>query len=300
MYGDSIHCIDIIWKYKIVLEWIFKRTISIDEIYILVKSEISRLRVCRDCLLNKGYIRFYWRFKDYSVCHIHGADLFFLPSLDYNNSANYESLNMCRFQPRHKHLIALIKHSQMAVNALSVIRDEMYLISYERLLINKICCFFNKQFKLRLKGKFAIKCIESGCFIGLSMGARVDMLIYILCRKHKRYLSRVKIMSILFAVETGYSDANVYYSWAVKESLRTSEIYNLYEVLNSTCSSDIKSSIKKLTPFVAQLYTKKVIRPHGFRIASAFVKQETWIYDPKSIFKHLIFDPFYFKYPITI
>ena len=303
IYGNSIFGINFLSKYKIALEWAFKRTISVDEIPLIGKTEkfeIGGLRVCRDCLLNKVYIRFYWRFKDYSVCHIHGINLFLSPSLNYNNSASYESLKICRFQPRHKHLIALIRHSQVAVDALSVIRDEMHLISSERLLVGKICHFFNKRFKLRLKGKFAIKCIEAGYLIGLSMSARIDKLIHILCRKHKRYLSRVKTMSILFSVETVYSDMNAYYWWARKEAFRISEIYDLYEALNSTCLPDKEIAIKKLTPLVAHVYAGKVIHSYSLRSASTSTVQEAWIYSPNSLFQDALLNYFFLKYQIKI
>jgi hypothetical protein len=42
-------------------------------------------RICEKCWLESRYYRYYWRFVDYSFCHLHGCKLFYVDGISYED-----------------------------------------------------------------------------------------------------------------------------------------------------------------------------------------------------------------------
>lgn len=164
----------------LMLEQLLGRNIPKTGNHCMARSKIPNgvVKICANCWKENRYIRFYWRFNDYIECHIHGALLI------YPNFFSYQSDNAIGVKadgklddsekyPRYL-LIEAIKFYLNYDCSLNLIEKELEQHRYAKEITKWVVDFFSENLGMRLNLSGAIRLIDSGGLIGLSVRKKME------------------------------------------------------------------------------------------------------------------------------
>lgn len=237
------------------IEQLLRRNIPISQMNSLMECKIShgKARVCPRCWEKAPYIRFYWRFDDYTVCHKHQALLAPFLSWDmgvcnYNDCVSEEFVK--EGSEANSILMQAVKIHAEKDNALALIEKEMERYIYERDLVSWVSAFFKNNLNACLNEVEAKRLIDSSVLVGNQIFKRMDLIIQELLGDHTQFERRLRILLAVHILDNKslcgrriYRDpADGYKEWATAEVLSIDELLYAYIGIGSRqgCPKNIK------------------------------------------------------------
>lgn len=223
------------------VEQLLRRNIPISQMNSLMKSKIShgKARVCPHCWEESRYIRFYWRFDDYIVCHKHQTLL--VPFLNWDmgicNHNDCVSEEFAKESSEAKSiLMQAIKIHAEKDNALTLIEKELDRHGYEKSLVFWISAFFKNNLHACLNEDEAKHLIDSNALVGNEIFKRMDLIIQELLGENAQLERRLRILLAVHILDNKssrwrriYRDpADGYKEWASAEVLSIDELLYAY------------------------------------------------------------------------
>lgn len=223
------------------IEQLLRRNIPISQMNSLMESKVShgKARVCPHCWEEARYIRFYWRFNDYTTCHKHQVLL--VTFLDWDmDICNYNDCVAEKFAKESNEangiLMQAVKIHAEKDNALALIEKEMDRYGYERDLVSWISAFFKNNLNACLNEVEAKQLIDSNVLVGNQIFKRMDLIIQELLGDHAQFERRLRILLAVHILDNKtlcgrriFRDpADGYKEWATAEVLSIDELLYAY------------------------------------------------------------------------
>ncbi|MEY8200178.1 MAG: TniQ family protein [Colwellia sp.] len=121
-------------KRRLSLEYIFQRNIPLDCSNMMYFRDTSvwleRPRVCKSCLAENPYIRFFWRLRLYDSCHIHGENLL--------DGGMPDDLVGSGFLGEKNYVVRAVKKYESYLASQRLIIDEVDTVLYEQEVIEAL------------------------------------------------------------------------------------------------------------------------------------------------------------------
>lgn len=190
-------------KVHLMLEQLLGRNIPEAGAFSMALSKIpsGTVKVCANCWKENRYIRFYWRFNSYVECHVHGVLLTYpnLFSYQSDNSVGEQadnSLDISEKYPRHL-LVEAIKFYLGSDCSLSLIEEDLEQHRYAKEITEWVAGFFSEKLGVILNLTGALKVIDSGNLIGLSVPKKMESIYARLLSGNELLETNVRIITAI-------------------------------------------------------------------------------------------------------
>ncbi|WP_039916587.1 hypothetical protein [Cellvibrio mixtus] len=172
-----------------MIEFLIEKEINYSQLNLSIFRKVnSEFHICPICWEENGYIRFYWRYENYLVCHIHIANMQKVSELDYGGQIacmvtdesvkpNYSCLILMRS-------VAVFSKSDGAPDMVKMEVQINYIMIG---MVKLICNVFISLFDVYLHDKIIISALKNGYFVGLSISKKMEKMFTKLLYGNNKY-----------------------------------------------------------------------------------------------------------------
>ncbi|CNG47400.1 TniQ family protein [Yersinia intermedia] len=212
-------------KYQVALEWVLQRTIFNEELddlkesYILLKER----KICQQCWSEHQYVRFFWRFECYKICHIHSIQLIkfkkskdFSSDLIFSKKSTGDEIGKCS----QNNMDFLIRKYHRENYQVKKIYNELFIINFLLWMTNFSINIISSIYKLRGNIKSEI----FHFFISLprscqSPRSKLENLIVVLSNGHEDIKLLFRITMTIMLLHKSPSEYSAIYPYCHNENL---------------------------------------------------------------------------------
>jgi hypothetical protein len=228
-------------RQRLSLERIFNFSFNTSELNLFSEDNRQNYNggfICPDCWTENMYIRFYWRFSNYSTCRLHRKELLYVEIISYDPSLILvfcSDINASLRKAKHCYfleLIAMNKHDSCL--SMSYILEEKEIAQYENKIWGNVLSCLRNYFGI-LHNYYAIyEFVDVGNLVGLSVVSRANIVVAAIITLDDRFEKLIKIVTILVIIKHCQRNLNKnknnleFSGWAQAEAYSISHLLYVY------------------------------------------------------------------------
>lgn len=176
---EAIHPSYIRWyKCRIALEFIIRRSLVYSELNLDAYKASQSNKVCLSCWGENPYRKFYWRYREYNICHKHNVRLVVVDNVPYNSPTLTVATEYVTTLDRRSisctYVSAILRNNPFKTFNFENLNRENDIIEQEITLWRRVIRFLNERFSFSFVSTDIFDFVTLESIAGLAMSDRLE------------------------------------------------------------------------------------------------------------------------------